>query len=438
MRISVQLVKVADGYHLWSETYDRTLDDIFAVQDDIAQSVVKELRTTLLGEDADSDASGEAKAEVAKAAKGRGTDPEAHRLYLLARHLLDRGTREDTAKAIEYLKQALERDPEFALAWAELGRAYAREVGSGLGPGGGGVWARARGGGARARAGAGPGGGACADWAGSGCSTTGTGGARRRRSPGRWSWRRGMPWCSAGPACWQEPGPPRGGDRALSPGAGAGPAERAAYHNLGLALHAADRFDGGGGGVSQGAGARPAAESRRTANLALTLLAQGRGEEALAEAMREPDEAFRLWALAIVHHAMGHGRGVGRGAAGADREVRGRLRLSDRRGACGARRGGRGVRVAGARVRAARRRARRAEDQPAAPLPARRSAVGRVPEEDGARWVSRVGAGTLRGCFLPLPDRNRRAASARDGRRVHSRELRRRDNPVVAVETPNN
>ena len=52
MRISVQLVKVADGYHLWSETYDRTLEDIFAVQDDIAQSVVKELRTTLLGESA--------------------------------------------------------------------------------------------------------------------------------------------------------------------------------------------------------------------------------------------------------------------------------------------------------------------------------------------------------------------------------------------------
>ncbi len=56
MRISVQLVKVADGYHLWSETYDRTLEDIFAVQDDIAQSVVKELRTTLLGEAADAKA----------------------------------------------------------------------------------------------------------------------------------------------------------------------------------------------------------------------------------------------------------------------------------------------------------------------------------------------------------------------------------------------
>ena len=45
LRISVQLVKVAHGYHLWSERYDRTLEDIFALQDDIAQSVVKESRT---------------------------------------------------------------------------------------------------------------------------------------------------------------------------------------------------------------------------------------------------------------------------------------------------------------------------------------------------------------------------------------------------------
>ncbi|MHC4991896.1 MAG: protein kinase domain-containing protein [Planctomycetota bacterium] len=55
VRISVHLADVADGYDLWSETYDRTLEDIFAVQDDIARSVVKELRATLLGEDADSD-----------------------------------------------------------------------------------------------------------------------------------------------------------------------------------------------------------------------------------------------------------------------------------------------------------------------------------------------------------------------------------------------
>jgi serine/threonine protein kinase len=70
VRISVQLVKVADGFHLWSETYDRTLDDVFAVQDDIAKSVVKELRTTLLGEEADSRASDETKAEVSRGGEG--------------------------------------------------------------------------------------------------------------------------------------------------------------------------------------------------------------------------------------------------------------------------------------------------------------------------------------------------------------------------------
>jgi TolB-like protein/lipoprotein NlpI len=132
IRVSVQLVQVSDSSHLWSETYDRTLEDIFAVQDDIAQSVVKELRTALLGEEADSDASGAAKAEVAKAAKGRGMDPEAHRLYLQARHLIDLQTREGFEKAVEYLRDALKRDPHFALAAAELGRAYFRMAGLGL------------------------------------------------------------------------------------------------------------------------------------------------------------------------------------------------------------------------------------------------------------------------------------------------------------------
>jgi heptosyltransferase-2 len=130
----VQLIKVADSYHLWSQTYDRTLEDIFAVQDDIAQSVVKELRTTLLGETADAKASGAAKAEVAMAVRGRSTDPEAHRLYLQARPLLDRRTREDTAKGIGYLKDALALDAGYALAWAELCRAYAGEADRGYVP----------------------------------------------------------------------------------------------------------------------------------------------------------------------------------------------------------------------------------------------------------------------------------------------------------------
>ena len=123
VRISVQLVKVADGYHLWSETYDRTLDDIFAVQDDIAQAVVKELRTTLLGEAADSNASGDAKAEVARAAKGRGSNPEAHRLCLQARHFVDRNSEVGYSRGIALYREALALEPDNALAWSGL--AYA-------------------------------------------------------------------------------------------------------------------------------------------------------------------------------------------------------------------------------------------------------------------------------------------------------------------------
>jgi serine/threonine protein kinase/tetratricopeptide (TPR) repeat protein len=134
IRVGVQLVRVADSSHLWSESYDRTLDDIFAVQDDIAQSVVKELRATLLGETPDSDASGQAKADVVQAAKGRATDPEAHRLYLLANHFLGRSTREDFARGVVYLEQAVDLDPEFALAWAVLGNALLNQEAFGWTP----------------------------------------------------------------------------------------------------------------------------------------------------------------------------------------------------------------------------------------------------------------------------------------------------------------
>jgi eukaryotic-like serine/threonine-protein kinase len=133
VRIAVQLIKVADGYHLWSETYDRTLDDIFAVQDDIAQAVVKELRTTLMGETADSKASGEARAEVAEAAKGRGESSEAHRLFLQGRYLIDRLSRGENERGIAYLRQALELDPTHALAWATLSRALSNAAGYGWG-----------------------------------------------------------------------------------------------------------------------------------------------------------------------------------------------------------------------------------------------------------------------------------------------------------------
>src|ERR1041384_3642605 len=79
IRISVQLVKVAGGYQLWSESYDRLMDDIFAVQDDIAQSVVTELRTRLVGEEFGAEANRRLMFEVAAAVIGRAANPEAQR-----------------------------------------------------------------------------------------------------------------------------------------------------------------------------------------------------------------------------------------------------------------------------------------------------------------------------------------------------------------------
>lgn len=121
-RISVQLVKVADGYHLWSETYDRTLDDIFAVQDDIAQSVVQELRSALLGNAQgigphrqDSLATGSTAATL-----GRTQNSEAHRLRMQGRSLFQRPSHPDRKAAIPYFERAVEIDPQYAGAWADL------------------------------------------------------------------------------------------------------------------------------------------------------------------------------------------------------------------------------------------------------------------------------------------------------------------------------
>jgi TolB-like protein/Tfp pilus assembly protein PilF len=306
VRISVQLVNVADGYHLWSEKYDRTLEDIFAVQDDIAQSVVKELRTTLLGEEADSYASGEVKAEVARAAKGRGTDPEAHRLYLQARYLLDRFTREDVAKAIEYLKEALKLDPTFAVAWSELGWAYTREAGYGWAP--------------------------VAEGFGRGREAVERSLALEPDLPeghARRAWiqmyyDRDWRGAEVSYARALELAP---ANAAVLSGAGVlaydlgrreeaiglcrraleqDPLSSAEYNRLGLALLRADRLAEAEAAYRKALELAPQRGGTR-ANLSQSLLAQGRGEEALSEVMREPALWARLQVLASIHYAMRHG-----------------------------------------------------------------------------------------------------------------------------------
>ncbi len=124
VRVAAQLIHVATDSHLWSETYDREIEDIFAVQDDIARSVVKELRAALLGDEPDSAAEADVRAEVAAAVKGRAVSAEAHRLYLEGRFFVDRQARDAMTRGIDCLKQALAADPEYPLAWAVLARAY--------------------------------------------------------------------------------------------------------------------------------------------------------------------------------------------------------------------------------------------------------------------------------------------------------------------------
>lgn len=111
LRITAQLINAETGYHLWSETYDRELTDIFAIQDEIAASVVAALRLTLLGDEIP--------------APSHGTDNiEAYNLYLRARYLTDQTTEADFLNGIEALERAVGIDPEFADAYALLAETY--------------------------------------------------------------------------------------------------------------------------------------------------------------------------------------------------------------------------------------------------------------------------------------------------------------------------
>ena len=304
MRVSVQLVKVPDGFHLWSETYDRSFDDIFAVQDDIAQSVVKELKATLFRATNDASVGGEVKAEVAAAAKGRASDPEAHRLFLQARYLAQRNNREDTTKAIGYLKQALDLDPAFALAWSELAGQYAAEAGAGWVPFGEG-YMRAREAVSHALA-----------------LEPDLADAHAQRGwiqlSADWNWRAAE--ASYRRALELAPGNALvvnvAGTLAMNEGRleeairlfrsalEHDPLRAGIYLNLGGALHASGRFVDAEAAYRTGVELSPQ-RANSHALLSLALLAQGRGAEALAEAMSDREEWARLYASAIVHHALG-------------------------------------------------------------------------------------------------------------------------------------
>lgn len=113
IRITAQLINAEDGYHLWSQTYDRKLEDIFAVQDEIASEVAKAMRVTLLGHVVDVQQT------------GSQSTTSAYNEYLKGHHEALRGNLQGNEQALRHFERALEQDPNLALAWAGLSAAQA-------------------------------------------------------------------------------------------------------------------------------------------------------------------------------------------------------------------------------------------------------------------------------------------------------------------------
>ena len=112
LRITAQLISVADGCHLWSESFDRDLEDVFAIQDEISLAIVEKLKPELLGDES-------------AGLVGRATaNPEAYNLYLRGRWFWNKRTPGDLMKGIEYFERAIETAPDYALAYAGMADCY--------------------------------------------------------------------------------------------------------------------------------------------------------------------------------------------------------------------------------------------------------------------------------------------------------------------------
>jgi TolB-like protein/Flp pilus assembly protein TadD len=123
VRIAVGLIKSGDGANVWSETYDRELKDIFAVQSEIAGAVAKELKVALLGDNGQT-------AQLATAATPSNQDVRAYNALLQGNFYFIRRSAEDVRKAIDYYEEAIRLDPRYALAYARLSIAEVSLAGS--------------------------------------------------------------------------------------------------------------------------------------------------------------------------------------------------------------------------------------------------------------------------------------------------------------------
>jgi len=111
LRVTAQLNSVADGYHLWSETYERELKDVFTVQDEISRAIVSTLQLKL--------------ANAGRQPRPPSANVEAYDLYLQGRYHWSRWRSEGAERAIEYFQRAIQKDPNYAAAYSGLADSYA-------------------------------------------------------------------------------------------------------------------------------------------------------------------------------------------------------------------------------------------------------------------------------------------------------------------------
>ncbi len=112
LRVTAQLINVATGYQFWSEKYERNLEDIFAIQDEITLAIVDRLKVKLLGE------------EKAALLKRHTDNPEAYNLYLKGRYFWNKRTADGLKRGLECFAQAIQVDPSYARAYAGISDCY--------------------------------------------------------------------------------------------------------------------------------------------------------------------------------------------------------------------------------------------------------------------------------------------------------------------------
>src|SRR6185503_4457094 len=112
VRITAQLINATDGFHLWAERYDRSLQDVFAVQEEIASSIAEALRVAL------------SPAETRNLVRDRPNDARAYDLYLKGREQYGHYTTESIRQALDLFHQAIAIDPDYALEWAGVADCY--------------------------------------------------------------------------------------------------------------------------------------------------------------------------------------------------------------------------------------------------------------------------------------------------------------------------